>query len=153
MPRPYAPLSVNACLRNALHDANNHWQGLGIPHNCGNQGTEYTTLDRRPTVKEHWRNAPDVTINGAQYTRRASDSMSATGIEIDLKLVPATNPNGDAVFNYHIAIDIQERVDAPPPNIDSKRDNWRIMNNLRKDEHRRIHGNLQGYQEIPFRPW
>jgi hypothetical protein len=153
MPRAYPPMPVGACLTAALNDANNHWQGLGAPHNCGHQGTEYTTLNRKETVKTNWRNAPNVWINGTQYARRASDSMSALGIEIDLKLVPTANLLGPADFNYHIAIDTPIADEVPPPNIDSQKDNWRIMNNLRKDEYRRNHGNMDGYQEMQFKPW
>jgi hypothetical protein len=154
MARDYPPMSVNTCLQAALNDANVHWGGGGGVHNCGNQGTEYTTAGRMDTVKTRWRNAPNVNIGGTAYARRASDSMSAVGMEIDLKLVPTANPDGPAAFNYHIAIDVEAFEKAPPPNLDKQKDSWRIINNLRRQEWKDNHGgSTSGYFDMPFKPW
>ena len=155
MPRNYPPMSVAACIQAARTDALNHWNGAGGGvHNCGHQGTEYTTVDRMEAVKTNWRNAGTLVVAGVPYIRTASNSASATGIEIDLKLVPAATPAAAAVFNYHIAIDIEAVDPIPPPNVDKQKDAWRIMNNLRREEYRGKHGgSTSGYVEMPFKPW
>ncbi|HBY59875.1 MAG TPA: hypothetical protein DEH78_08620 [Solibacterales bacterium] len=146
-------MSNNQALAAAANDAHNHWGGGGGVHNCGNQGTEYITYAQALAVKNSWIQAGGgaMMVGGVNYNRTACDSQSAIGYEIDLKL----NPGGlAAAFNYHIAIDTQVVELPPQPKIDSQKDSWRIVNNLRKQEYRDRHGgSTTGYFDLPFKPW
>lgn len=151
MPRDYPPMS-NATAIGQAQGAAIAWNGPP-PHtnNAGNQGTEYITFGQAGAVKEAWRQLGTQTINGVTYDCVASDSQSALGNEIDLKLrLPGSH---HSAFNYHVALDSQiitkQQKEAQ---LNVMRDNWRIVNNLRRAEYRAAHGgaNPSASFDLPF---
>ena len=102
--RDYPPMTVAQAIRQAEAAAWvwNHNGRAGT--NFGNQGAEYILAGNITNLKQRWRAKGP--MFGDNLVRKASDSVSAIGANVDLKLAP--DENQVSVFNYHVAVDVQK---------------------------------------------